>query len=139
MPRYVTGMPAWPIKPAWARTTFVRRWSVRSHFSLQFDDAHYQLALLEKARHDLVGAQATKAKLEQVLPHYIEQEKAFEKLTKDGFAGRIMYTDKQRERIEKEQDLRTQEFTIQSNRALIEQSESKIAQIHLLTTRSNHR
>ena len=61
--------------------------------------------VLEKARHDLAGAQATKAKLEQVLPHYVEQEKAFEKLTQDGFAGRIMYTDKQRERIEKEQDL----------------------------------
>jgi len=86
-------------------------------------------ALLDKARHDLAAAQATKTKLEQVLPHYVEQEKAFEKLTKDGFAGRIMYTDKRRERIEKEQDLRTQEFTIRSNQALIEQSEQKIAQI----------
>ncbi|HEV3008190.1 MAG TPA: HlyD family type I secretion periplasmic adaptor subunit [Burkholderiales bacterium] len=86
-------------------------------------------SLLEKARHDLAAAQATKAKLEQVLPHYVEQEKAFEKLTKDGFAGRILYTDKRRERIEKEQDLRIQEFTIRSNQALIEQSEKKIAQI----------
>lgn len=86
-------------------------------------------SLLEKARQDLAAAQATKAKLEQVLPHYVEQEKAFEKLTKDGFAGRIMYTDKRRERIEKEQDLRTQEFTIGSNRALIAQSEKKLAQI----------
>ena len=86
-------------------------------------------SLLDKARHDLAGAEATKAKLQQVLPHYVEQEKAYEKLTKDGFAGRIMYTDKQRERIEKEQDLRTQEFTIRSSQALIEQSERKIAQI----------
>lgn len=83
----------------------------------------------EKAQHDLAAAQATKAKLEQVLPHYVEQEKAFEKLTKDGFAGRIMYTDKRRERIEKEQDLRTQESIIRSNLALIEQSEQKLAQI----------
>ena len=86
-------------------------------------------ALLEKARHDLAAAQATKAKLEQVLPHYVEQEKAFEKLAKDGFAGRILYTDKQRERIEKEQDLRTQEATIRSAQALIAQSEQKIGQI----------
>jgi HlyD family secretion protein len=85
--------------------------------------------LLEKARHDLAAAQATKAKLEQVLPHYVEQERAFEKLTKDGFAGRIMYTDKQRERIEKQQDLRTQESVIDSSRSLIAQSEKKIAQI----------
>ncbi|TMH61761.1 MAG: HlyD family type I secretion periplasmic adaptor subunit [Betaproteobacteria bacterium] len=86
-------------------------------------------ALLDKARHDLTAAQATKAKLEQVLPHYVEQEKAFEKLTKDGFAGRIMYTDKQRERIEKEQDLRTQEATIRGAQSLIDQSEQKIGQI----------
>jgi HlyD family secretion protein len=38
-------------------------------------------------------------------------------------------TDKRRERLEKEQDLRTQEFIIRSNRALIEQSGRKIAQI----------
>jgi hemolysin D len=86
-------------------------------------------ALLDKARHDLAGAHATKAKLEQVLPHYIEQEKAFEKLAKDGFAGRILYTDKQRERIEKEQDLRAQDSAIRSSESLIEQSEKKMAQI----------
>ena len=86
-------------------------------------------SLLEKARHDLAAAEATKAKLEQVLPHYVEQEKAFEKLTRDGFAGRIMYTDKQRERIEKEQDLRSQQSMIAASRALIEQSEQKMAQL----------
>jgi len=86
-------------------------------------------ALLEKARYELAGAEATKAKLEQVLPHYREQERAFEKLTADGFAGRILYRDKQRERIEKEQDLRAQESAILASRALIEQSEKKLAQI----------
>jgi hemolysin D len=86
-------------------------------------------SLLEKARHDLAAARQTKEKLEQVLPHYQEQEKAFEKLARDGFAGRIMVTDKQRERIEKEQDLRTQESVIRSNEALIAQSERRIAQI----------
>lgn len=84
---------------------------------------------LQKAKHDLSAAQETKAKLEQVLPHYVEQEKAFDKLARDGYAGRLMATDKARERIEKEQDLRTQEFTIRSNNSLIEQSERKIAQI----------
>lgn len=86
-------------------------------------------SVLEKARHDLAAAQSTRAKLEQVLPHYIEQERAFEKLAKDGFAGRIMVTDKQRERIEKEQDLRAQESAIRASQALIEQSERRLAQI----------
>ena len=86
-------------------------------------------SVLDKARFDLAAAQSTKAKLEQVLPHYVEQEKAFEQLQRDGFAGRILATEKRRERIEKEQDLRTQEFTIRSNLALIEQSERRRAQI----------
>jgi len=86
-------------------------------------------SLLEKAKNDLAAARQTKAKLEQVLPNYIEQEKAYEKLAKEGFAGKIVVMDKTRERIEHEQDLRTQEFVIRSNTALIEQSEKKIAQI----------
>ena len=86
-------------------------------------------SLLQKAKYDLAAAQETKAKLEQVLPHYVEQERAFDKLARDGYAGRLMATDKARERIEREQDLRTQEFTIRSNQSLIEQSERKIAQI----------
>lgn len=84
---------------------------------------------LERARHDLAAANEVRAKLLAVLPHYREQEKAFEKLSKDGFAGRLMYTDKQRERIEKEQDLKTQDFTIAAARATIVQSEKRRAQI----------
>jgi len=97
--------------------------------------AAYQNALsqerstLDRARHDLAAANEVRAKLLAVLPHYREQEKAFEKLAKDGFAGRLMYTDKQRERIEKEQDLKTQEFAIASARATIAQSEKRLAQI----------
>ena len=86
-------------------------------------------SVLEKSKHDLEAARQTRAKLEQVLPHYIEQEKAFEKLTRDGFAGRILYTDKRRERIEKEQDLNAQQSIIRANMALIEQSGQKLAQI----------
>ncbi len=86
-------------------------------------------SLLEKARNDLAAAKSTKVKLEQVLPHFVEQEKAFEKLHQDGFAGRILAAEKARDRIEREQDLRTQEFVIRSNLALIDQSERKIQQI----------
>ena len=86
-------------------------------------------AVLEKARHELASAEEVRTKLRQVLPHYREQEAAFEKLTRDGFAGRLMYTDKQRERIEKEQDLKAQEAVIASARATITQQEMKIAQI----------
>jgi hemolysin D len=86
-------------------------------------------AVLERARHDLAVARENRAKLEQVLPHYLEQERAYDKLSRDGFAGRLMFTDKQRERIEKEQDLRAQDFAIRSAQATMALSEQKIAQI----------
>jgi HlyD family secretion protein len=85
--------------------------------------------VLERARHDLAAANEVRAKLLAVLPHYREQERAFEKLASDGFAGRLMYTDKQRERIEKEQDLKSQEFAIAAAQATIAQSEKRLAQI----------
>ena len=86
-------------------------------------------SVLERARHDLAAAREVHAKLTAVLPHYREQEKAFEKLTKDGFTGRLMYSEKQRERIEKEQDLKGQEHAIAAARATMAQSEKRLAQI----------
>src|SRR6266511_2385165 len=86
-------------------------------------------AMLEKAKHDLTAAEEVKNKLTKVLPHYREQEAAFEKLARDGYAGRLMYTDKQRERIEREQDLLSQESVIASARSTIAQEEKKIGQI----------
>ena len=86
-------------------------------------------ALLEKANFDLHTAEQIKRKLVQTLPHFREQEAAYEKLSRDGFAGRLMYTDKQRERIEKEQDLQAQESAIAAAQAARAQQERKIAQI----------
>jgi len=86
-------------------------------------------AVLVKANSDLVAAEAVRKKLAQVLPHYLDQEAAYAKLEKDGFAGKLMSNDKQRERIEKEQDLRAQEAVIASAAATIAQQEKKTAQI----------
>ncbi len=86
-------------------------------------------SVLERARHDLGAAEEVKTKLLNVMPHYREQESAFEKLARDGFAGRLMHSDRVRERIEREQDLRSQEFVIAAARATIAQSQSRLAQI----------
>ncbi|MBZ0126124.1 MAG: HlyD family type I secretion periplasmic adaptor subunit [Rhodocyclaceae bacterium] len=86
-------------------------------------------AKLEKARREMAAAQQVKAKLAETLPHYRAQDAAFEKLSKDGFAGPLMASDKKRERIEKEQELATQEHVIESARATIAQSEKRLAQI----------
>ncbi len=84
---------------------------------------------LVRNRADLASAEQVQTKLSETLPHYQEQDKAFEKLVKDGFAGSLMASDKKRERIEKEQDLKNQAYQIESNRAYITQSEKRLAQI----------
>lgn len=84
---------------------------------------------LAKAREELAAAEQVKAKLVAVLPHYRQQETAFEKLAEGKFAGPLMASDKRRERIEKEADLNTQDHLIESARASIAQSEKKLAQL----------
>lgn len=81
------------------------------------------------ARQELAAAQQVKQKLEETLPYYRDQDKAYAKLVKDGFAGTLMGSDKRRERVEKEQELQTQGFVIESAKAGILQSEKKLAQI----------
>lgn len=82
-----------------------------------------------KAKQDMAAAEQVRTKLTQTLPHYREQEKAFEKLAQDGFAGPLMSSDKKRERIEKEQELKTQDFVIESALASIDQSQKRLQQI----------
>ena len=85
--------------------------------------------VLERARAELAAAGEVKAKLEQTIPHYREQARAFEKLARDGFAGRLLHTEKLNELTEKEQDLRGQEHAIAAARSTIALSQRKLAQI----------
>ena len=84
---------------------------------------------LVKAQQELAAARQQKERLEAVLPHYRKQDKAYEKLVSEGFAGSLMGSDKRRERIEKEQELATQSHLIASAQASIDQSEKKLKQI----------
>lgn len=84
---------------------------------------------LEKAKNDLLAAKEVRAKLADVLPYYQSQEEAFKTLAGQGYAGGLQASDKRRERVEKEQELRTQEHLIESAQAGVAESEKKIAQI----------
>jgi hemolysin D len=84
---------------------------------------------LARSRQDMAAAEQVQDKLHEVMPHYREQDMAFEKLARDGFAGNIMAGDKKRERIEKEQELKTQAHVIAAARAAMQQSEKKLVQI----------
>ena len=83
---------------------------------------------LLKAKHDLAAAEQVCLKLADTLPHYVETEKMFEKLAVQGAVAHIAASDKRRERIEKEQELKTQEYVVNSARAGVLQSEKTIAQ-----------
>lgn len=88
-----------------------------------------QRSVQERAVQEMAAAREISNKLQQVMPHYRQQEQAYEQLGKDGFAGRLMVADKQRERIEKEQDLKAQEFAMRSAQAVMQQAQKRMAQI----------
>jgi HlyD family secretion protein len=95
----------------------------------------YQTALAEersvqdKAQSDLAAAGQARTKLIETLPHYREQAKAYADMAKDGYVSRLAATDKEREHIEKEQDLKTQEHIIVSAQATLAASSRKLEQI----------
>jgi HlyD family secretion protein len=93
------------------------------------DSLETERATLAKAEQELRAAREVESKLRKQLPIYREQEEAFDKLTREGYAGRLLFLEKQRDRIEKEQDLKAQQFTIESLNATVEQSRKRIAQL----------
>ncbi|MDZ4142415.1 MAG: HlyD family type I secretion periplasmic adaptor subunit [Methylotenera sp.] len=93
------------------------------------DDIASEQATQQKAYSDLAATKEIQHKLEQTLPGYQAQEAAYDKLVKDGFAGKLMGMEKQRDRIEKEQDLRAQEYNAKSLQASIVQSQKRLNQI----------
>jgi len=87
-----------------------------------------------KAQQELAAAQQQSQRLQAVLPHFQAQETAYTQLADQGFTGQLMVSDKRRERIEKEQELATQQHVIASAKASIDQSVKKLEQI-----RAEHR
>jgi HlyD family secretion protein len=88
-----------------------------------------QRTVIARARREMQAAMETQAKLAGALPVLVEQERAFEKLAREGYAGKLMLAQRSRERLEAEQDLRAQEHRVEGARATIEQGERRIAQI----------
>ncbi len=86
-------------------------------------------AQLSKARHDLKVAIEVEGKLKQTVPIYREQAEGWEKLAKEGFAGKLLAMDRQRQYLESSQDLKAQGHAIAGLKASIEQSEKRMAQL----------
>jgi len=86
-------------------------------------------ALHDRAQSELLSAQTISSKLMQILPHYRAQDEAYRDLVKDGYVSQLSATDKARERIEKEQDLKSQQHIIAAASASLQQSSRRSEKI----------
>jgi len=100
-----------------------------AHRKAYLDAVGQEQEVLNKAKYDLRGAQEVLSKLERTVPIYRQSATAYEKLAKDGYVGPLAAQEKLRDLVEKEQDLRAQESTVNSLKAAIAQSDKKIAGI----------
>lgn len=93
-----------------------------------FTDALAQeVATRERAQNELRAAQETLTKLKSTLPSYEQSAKAHSKLVAEGFLSPIAGNDKEREAIEKSQDLKAQAATVQGLLSTITAQDKKIA------------
>ncbi|MDD4950695.1 HlyD family type I secretion periplasmic adaptor subunit [Sulfuricurvum sp.] len=100
-----------------------------AHRSAYHDAYAQEEQTLKKAQEDYRSAQEVLNKLEQTLPTYQKNASAYASLAKDGFASVMEAKDKEREMIEKAQDLKAQVATVAGLKAAITASEKKLMQI----------
>jgi len=86
-------------------------------------------AVLAKAERDLAAAREIQTKLDRTAPIFREQERAWEQLAREGFAGRLLALDRSRSRIENEQDRQAQAAAVESLEAAIDLARKRIAQV----------
>lgn len=84
---------------------------------------------LEKAQRDYDAGKEILTKLRDVTPILKAQADSYAGMGKDGYVPQVTVQDKQRDYLEKAQDLRAQESTVQSLKAAIEQSSAQLAEV----------
>jgi len=101
----------------------------RAYRQAYADALAQERAALNRTRHEHAGAQEVMRKLKYTIPFYKRQSETFEKLGNEGFASALLAEDKQREYIERDQELKAQEYIVKSQLAAIAQGEHRVAQI----------
>ena len=99
----------------------------RAHRQAHLDALGSERAALSRAEQGLMRARRDEAKLRETLPIYEDQERAWNQLVDEGFAGRLQYEERKRQRIEAAQELKAQAHAIEAARASIQQSRERIA------------
>lgn len=101
----------------------------RAHRQSYLDAIAQESATLEKARYDLRSSEELVSKLQQTVPTYRKSAEAYQKLSAQGFISPLAGEEKERDRIEKEQDLRAQASAADSLKASVQASQKRLAQI----------
>jgi hemolysin D len=96
----------------------------------QHQDAQAQVQeTLRKAQHDFDAASAGLAKLKATNPILKSESEAYNDLGKDGYAPQVTVDDKRRAYIENEQDLRSQEATVEGQAAAVAQAREALSEV----------
>jgi hemolysin D len=101
----------------------------RTRRQAYLDGLGEQQAVLAKAREDLASAREVKAALENTLPVLVAQDEGWQQLVEEGYASKLLALEKKRARMEKEGELKAQNYAVASLAQSIAQSEQRIAQI----------
>lgn len=94
-----------------------------------FDALNAQRSVRMRAEQDLRSAEASEERLRLTAPIYAAQEEGWKKLADEGFAGKLQALDRERLRIENEQELQAQTHTVAALRATIQEADQRAAQI----------
>ena len=100
----------------------------RDHRLSYMDSLGQAQEALKKAQHEYDSAREVLTKLKETTPILKQQADAYADMGKDGYAPQITVRDKQREYLEKVQDLRAQESTVASLDAAVNQAKKQIDQ-----------
>jgi hemolysin D len=93
------------------------------------DTLNQEQQVLQKAHHELTSSQEVLRKLQQSVPMLQQQAQSYAEMGKDGYAAGLLVQDKQREYLEREQDLRAQTSTVEGLKSAVKQSQTKLEQI----------
>lgn len=97
---------------------------------LSYTDALEQAQnALNKSQHEYDSAKEVLSKLQQITPILKQQADSYADMGKDGYAPQMTVLDKQRDYLEKSQDLRAQQATAASLEAAVKQAKKQIDQI----------
>jgi HlyD family secretion protein len=93
------------------------------------DALDYERENLKRGRQELAAAEQLLHKLEQTVPIYERTADSYRRLARENFLSAMAADEKLREKIEKEQELKSQAAVVEGLRAAIGSSGKKIAQI----------